>query len=100
VGRCGVTAVHLHAAQAAGQYNKLYKTSEAFTGLDKANQAQVLAGDWSGAGLADNPMMNWADFALGKDMAPLNTLGSRVQGDLTGVRDIPRITPKAETSGR
>ncbi len=96
-GAASLPFTYMQGAQAAGQYNKLYKTSEAFTGLDKANQAQVLAGDWSGAGLADNPMMNWADFALGKDMAPLNTLGSRVQGDLTGVRDIPRITPKAET---
>jgi len=53
-GAASLPFTYMQGAQAAGQYNKLYKTSEAFTGLDKANQAQVLAGDWSGAGLAES----------------------------------------------
>jgi hypothetical protein len=73
-GAASLPFTYMQGAQAAGQYNKLFKTSEAFTGLDKANQANLLAGDWAGAGFDKNPMMNWADFALGKDMAPLNTL--------------------------
>ena len=73
-GAASLPFTYMQGAEAAGQYNKLFKTSEAFTGLDKANQANLLAGDWAGAGFDKNPMMNWADFALGKDMAPLNTL--------------------------
>jgi hypothetical protein len=64
----------LQSAQAASAYNDLFKTSEAFTGLDAAEKAKLLAGDWKGAGFTDNPMSSWYDMALGKDMKPLHTL--------------------------
>ena len=64
----------LQSAQAAKQYNELFKGSEAFTKLAKGNKAKLLAGDWKGAGLESNPLSSWYDMALGNEMAPLNTL--------------------------
>ena len=67
----------LQSAQAAGKYNELFKTSEAFTGLDTAEKTKLLAGDWSGAGFESNPLSSWYDMALGNEMTPLNTLSEK-----------------------
>ena len=67
----------MQSAQAAGKYNELFKTSEAFTGLDTAEKTKLLAGDWSGAGFESNPLSSWYDMALGNEMTPLNTLAEK-----------------------
>jgi hypothetical protein len=67
----------MQSARAASAYNDLFKTSEAFTGLSDANQAKLLAGDWSGAGFESNPLSSWYDMALGNEMTPLNTLSEK-----------------------
>jgi len=67
----------MQSAQAASAYNDLFKTSEAFTGLDPAKKAKLLAGDWSGAGFESNPLSSWYDMALGNEMTPLNTLSEK-----------------------
>mgnify|MGYP003113470771 CR=1 FL=1 len=88
----------LSSVQAANKYNELFKGSEAFTELSKGDKAKLLAGDWKGAGFENNPLASWYDMALGNEMTPLNRLGNYIEGDLTGVRDLPNLEKLPEVA--